>query len=509
MKRKAGIVLHPTSLPGGAGIGDLGPEAYRFADFLAGAGIEVWQVLPLGPTGYGDSPYQALSAFAGNPMLISLEALVADGLLSRDDLVDLPEFPEVHVDFSAASHAKLPLLKKAAENFVSHGHQGIRDEFSAFCWNQRQWLDDYALFRAAKDAHDGVQWTRWARDIAVREQGAVERWTAEVAEEIETRKLWQFLFFRQWNGLKRYCNERDVELMGDVPIFVAHDSAEVWAHREWFDLGDLGQANAVAGVPPDYFSETGQLWGNPLYRWDVMAQDGYTWWVDRMKAALELVDLIRLDHFRGFEAYWRVSANETTAINGEWVKGPGAQFFESLQESLGELPLIAEDLGVITPEVEELRDTFGYPGMAILQFAFGSDSQSSDFIPHNVKRNVAFYTGTHDNDTVVGWWSTEDEGDSTRSMEEVNREREFAKRYLNTSGQEIHWDFIRAVIASVGRLAIIPAQDLLGLGSEARMNLPGSPSGNWTWRVEAGALNEEIRERLRELLVLYGRTPSR
>jgi 4-alpha-glucanotransferase len=502
--RASGILLHPTSLPGRFGIGELGPEALRFVDFLSAGGQRLWQVLPLGPTGYGDSPYQCFSAFAGNPLLVSLDVLEAEGLLAPADLADVPPFPEREVDFGPVIDFKRPLLTRAFERFRDGADAAQREAFQGFCQAQAAWLDDFALFMAVKAAHGGVAWTDWDREIAARRPEALERWRRERTEEIEGVRFTQFLFFRQWSELRRHCHARHIRIMGDVPIFVAHDSADVWAHPELFRLDDEGRPTVVAGVPPDYFSATGQLWGNPLYRWDELARTGYAWWIARVRSTLSLVDLIRLDHFRGFEAYWEIPASAPTAATGQWVKGPGADLFEALRADLGTLPIVAENLGVITPEVEGLRARFGFPGMAILQFAFGGDPQGSDFIPHNYPRDRVVYTGTHDNDTVVGWW-TSGVGESTRTAEEVEAEREFAKRYLHSDGQEIHWDFIRALLGSVAELAIVPLQDVLGLGSEARMNVPARPGGNWRWRVTADAVTPEIRRRLREMTEDYGR----
>ena len=361
---------------------------------------------------------------------------------------------------------------------------------------------------ALKDAHGGVAWTDWEKDAALRRPEALRRWRERLDAEVEARRIEQFLFFRQWESLRAHAHDKGVRLFGDVPIFVARDSADVWAHPELFHLEPDGQPTAVAGVPPDYFSATGQLWGNPLYRWDVLAQRGFDWWIERFRAALELVDLVRLDHFRGFEAYWEVPGGETTAVRGRWVKGPGAALFQALQDALGApLPIVAENLGVITPEVEALRRRFGFPGMAILQFAFGSDSQANDFLPHNHTRDLVVYTGTHDNDTIVGWWTSAGAGDSTRSAEEVEEERHFCRRYLATDGREIHWDFVRAALASVAQRAVVPAGDLLGLGPEARMNVPARAADNWRWRLTPGQLSDELGARLRELTELYARAP--
>jgi 4-alpha-glucanotransferase len=507
--RCSGILLHPTSLPGNFGVGDLGPEAYRFADFLADTRQGVWQVLPLGPTGYGDSPYQCFSAFAGNPLLVSLERLVESGDLSPADLAkDLPPFPECQVDFGWAIQYKFPLLRKAAANFHTHASHERRKDYEDFCRRSESWLDNYALFIALKAAHGGeAVWNHWERDIAKRQPEALARWRVRLAQEIAVQKFAQYQFAKQWSDLKAYCHARGIRLMGDIPIFVAHDSADVWAYPELFHLDAHGNPSALSGVPPDYFSASGQLWGNPLYRWEAMAEIDFAWWIDRFRAALQLVDIIRLDHFRGFEAYWEIPAGEKTAVNGKWVKGPGARLFEAVQRTLGDLPIIAETLGVITPEVIALRDRFGFPGMGILQFAFGADPQSPDFKPHNFSRNFAVYTGTHDNDTTIGWWTSTGVGDSTRSAENLRAEREFARKYLHTGGDEMNWALIRTALASVADIAVTPLQDVLGLGSEARMNLPARPSGNWRWRFRSGQLTPEVAARLRELVDLYDRGP--
>jgi 4-alpha-glucanotransferase len=503
--RASGILLHPASLPGGLGIGTLGSGARRFVDYIVAAGQRIWQVLPLGPTGYGDSPYQFFSAFAGNPLLISLEALVDQDLLSPGDLQAAPPFPEGTVDYGRVIEFKLPLLEKAFIAFRGRASSDRRYEFEEFCRRNDPWLEDFAFFMAAKDAHGGAAWTTWEPSIAARVPAAREKWRRELAGEIESHKFRQYLFFAQWEALKQYCHERGIRIMGDIPLYAAHDSADVWAHRELFHLLPDGNPRLVAGVPPDYFSATGQLWGNPIYRWDVMAQSGYKWWIERFRSTFSLVDIVRMDHFRGLEAYWEVPGSATTAVGGRWVKGPGAALFDCVREALGDLPIVAENLGVITPEVEALRNRFGFPGMAILQFAFGRDPQGPAFRPHNYPRNLVVYTGTHDNDTVVGWWGSTGAGDSTRTPEDVVREKEFARRYLNTDGREIHWVLIRAVLGSVADLAIIPMQDVLGLGSEARMNIPATRTGNWRWRCTAAMLTGEIRDRLKELAAMYDR----
>jgi len=467
--RSSGILLHPTSLPGPNGIGEIGPEAFRFADWLADAGQKIWQVLPLGPTGYGDSPYQCFSAFAGNPLLLSLDRLVERGYLSPEDISCRPCFPDTRVDYGAVIEWKRPLLAKAAEAFFNR--VGERDAFHRYCCRNAHWLDPFADFMARKQP---------PFDEAI-------------------HRFWQFEFARQWSMLHDYCRRRGVRIMGDLPIYVAGDSSDVAHHPELF------RDDVVAGVPPDYFSATGQLWGNPIYRWDKLKETGYEWWIDRFRAVLERVDMVRLDHFRGFEAYWEVPAGAKTAINGRWVKGPGAALFQAVEARLGRLPIVAENLGVITREVEELRRQFGYPGMSVLQFAFGSDLQGPSFRPHNYPRELVAYTGTHDNDTTLGWWNSEPGADSTRTAAEIAAERDFAKRYLCADGRNMNWIFIQAIMASVADTVLIPFQDVLGLGSEARMNLPGRPDGNWQWRMQPGSPTTAMGRRLRCLARLYDR----
>ncbi len=488
-------MLHPTSLASPHGIGDLGAEARRFVDFLAAAGQKRWQVLPLGPTGYGDSPYQCFSAWAGNPLLISLERLIEQGFLDASALHGAPQFPEGRVDFE-----RLIPWKTAVLEMARHG-----PGFEAFCEANRHWLDDFALFAALKAHHQGAAWTHWEPGARDRDPKGIARWRDQLAQQIDSQKLLQFFFFEQWRELREYARGRGVRIMGDLPIYVAHDSADVWTNRQYFRLDAQGNPTVVSGVPPDYFSKTGQLWGNPIYRWDVLAGDGYRWWLNRFRATFEMVDMIRLDHFRGFEAYWEIPASEPTAVHGRWVKGPGAELFRAAKAKLGELPLVAENLGVITPEVEAIREEFGFPGMAVLQFAFGTDPQAPTFRPHNYPREVVAYTGTHDNDTTVGWWTTQGSGDSTRTDEDIRRERDFAMRYLNTDGSEIQWTFIRALEGSVASTVIVPLQDVLGLGTEARMNQPATLGGNWRWRYRPGALQPELARRMRELTKLYDR----
>ena len=483
------MLLHPTSLPGGHGIGDLGPDAHRFLELLESAGVSLWQMLPLGPTGYGNSPYQCFSTFAGNPVLIHVEGAGDPG---GADGVDFPEVLRV----------KKALLRKATEAFVPDAG------YEAWVASQGWWLEDFALFMALKEAHQGVAWTDWDEGAALREPAALDRWRAKLAPEIEHHRRTQALFFMQFGALKSAARTAGIRLMGDVPIYVAHDSADVWANRDLFELDGHGHLLVQAGVPPDYFSATGQLWGNPIYRWDAMRAQGYAWWVQRMQSAFALFDVVRIDHFRGFEAFWEVPASEETAVKGRWVKGPGAPFFEAITQALGPLPIVAENLGVITPAVEALRHQFAYPGMSILQFAFGTDDQANSFLPHNYARDLVAYTGTHDNDTTMGWWDSTGEADSTRTPEDVAKEKEHALDYLGADGEEMHWTLIRATLASVADTAIIPMQDLLGLGSDARMNLPGRESGNWSFRFSWDQIDPQMLARLKNMVELYGRGPK-
>jgi len=473
-----------------------------FVDFLAGAGQAMWQVLPLGPTGFGDSPYQCFSAFAGNPLLISLDNLVERGWLDSSAIANPPDFPGDEVDFARVIAWKMPLLETAARSFFAQD----RTLPPAFITMNSRWLDDFSLFMALKQHHGGAVWTRWEPALRKHELGVLDRcWREKLAEPIAIQKFLQFVFYEQWRELRRYAESRGIRIMGDLPIYVSHDSADVWSNPQFFELDDEGNPTVVAGVPPDYFSSTGQLWGNPIYCWEALARDGYRWWLERLRAALDMLGVIRLDHFRGFEAYWEVAASEPTAVKGRWVKGPGAALFRAAREAFGDLPLVAENLGVITPEVEDLRNEFGFPGMAILQFAFGNDPQAPSFRPHNYSRGLVAYTGTHDCDTTVGWWTSAGRGESTRTEDDIRAEREFVKKYLNTDGCEIHWVFIRALLASVADTVLIPLQDVLGLGTEARMNQPATIGGNWRWRYREEMLSEEISQRLRELTSLYDR----
>ena len=503
--RSSGILLHPTSLPGPFGVGDLGREAYAFVDFLVASGQRLWQVLPLGPTGYGDSPYQCFSAFAGNTLLISPELLVDEGLLSADDIARSPAFSQERVDFDRVIKFKSALLVKAFERFTETASATeLRTEFEAFCQQAASWLDDYALFRALKDANGGAMWNEWEPALARREPEALNRARRELRETVLAQRFYQYLFFKQWSALRRYCHERSITIVGDIPIFVSYDSADVWVHPHLFKLDDRGAPRVVAGVPPDYFSATGQLWGNPIYDWERMRADGFRWWIERIRATLHMFDIIRLDHFRGFAACWEIPGGDETAEHGRWVNVPGRELFTAMKQALGDLPIIAEDLGVITPDVEALRDDFHLPGMRILQFAFGGDPRNKD-LPHNYIQTVIVYTGTHDNDTIVGWFNSHAGEGSTRDTERIERERQFCLKYLHTEGREIHWDFIRAALSSVADIALIPLQDVLGLGTEARMNLPATTNGNWSWRYRAKALTDELSARLKEMTELYGR----
>ena len=497
--RTSGILLHPTSIPGRFGVGDLGSEARRFIDFLAHSNQQLWQVLPLGPTGFGNSPYMCYSAMAGNPLLISPELLRDEGLLSDSDFAGLPEFPAERVSFDAAIAAKTQLLQTACENFKVRATPEQKQEFQQFCESKAYWLDDYALFMAVKQDQQGASWHTWDEDLAKRQPEALDRARRRLPAEIFYQKYLQFVFFNQWSKLKQYANKLGIQIIGDIPIYVAHDSADVWANPENFCLDEeTGEPALMAGVPPDYFSATGQLWGNPVYNWEHLEKSGFHWWIQRFRAMLDYVDLIRIDHFRGFEAFWAVEQGETTAINGEWVKAPGDEFFEVLRQKLGTLPILAEDLGVITPEVEALRDKFEFPGMKILQFAFGSDP-GNPFLPFNYPRNCLVYTGTHDNDTSVGWFEKASDYEKQNLLD-----------YLGcVSHHGIHWDLIRLALSSIANQAVIPMQDLLGLGSFARMNFPSVAEGNWEWRYTADALTPDLADRLKRLTTLCGRAPHR
>jgi 4-alpha-glucanotransferase len=512
LTRSSGVLLHPTSLPGPYGIGELGDVAYKFIDFLAEARQSLWQILPLGPTGYGDSPYASFSSFAGNPLLISLDWLVLEGDLDISDLSNRPVFSIDQVDYGSVITWKVPLLEKAAKTFLKHAKANRQADFEAFCARHAHWLDDYALFMAVKQTFDrhaieanifGAMWNNyWDKSIALRQREAVVRWQTEQADAIVVHKTLQFFFFQQWDALKKYANKKGIRIIGDIPIFVAPDSADVWANRDLFQLDRQGRPKVVAGVPPDYFSLTGQLWGNPLYNWQALEAQNFDWWVKRVEGALHFVDILRIDHFRGFEAYWEIPAGEKTAIKGKWVKAPGNTFFKALQAALGELPIIAEDLGVITQPVIAMRERFGFPGMRVLQFAFdaneaGSSGATNSFLPHNFDQHTVVYTGTHDNDTTRGWYDKRTES-----------ERDLVRRYLARDGNDIAWDFIRLALSSTAAFAIIPFQDALNLGSNARMNTPSTLGGNWVWRYRPDALSWWVANRLAEMVNLYGRDPQ-
>jgi len=494
-QRSAGLLLHPTSLPGRFGIGDLGPESERFLDWAVSAGQQLWQVLPLQPAGGGDSPYSAASAFAGNPLLLSPERLVEEKLLPAEALDGVEEFPADRVDFGAVRGWKQKLLRFSWARFREEGPGNLREDFEAFRAAERHafWLPDWALFCALKVKFAGAAWTQWPPELALRETASLSGARRELAEEIAYQEFLQFLFFRQWGRVKSEANRRGIGLFGDVPIYVAHDSADVWAHRDLFDLDASGRPELLAGVPPDYFSETGQLWGYPLYRWDRMEQDNFAWWTERIRASLALADLVRIDHFRGFASYWAVPAGAPDARGGQWMPGPGEKLFRALSQALDNPAIVAEDLGTITPDVAELLSRLGVPGMRVLQFAFSEED--SPHAPHRHVSNAVVYTGTHDNDTARGWFSR-------LSASERRRLEDYLGRC-----EEIEWDLIRAAYASVADRAVVPLQDVFGLGSEARMNTPAKPSGNWTWRARSEDFTPERAERLKRLAELTGRKP--
>ena len=493
-QRTSGILLHPTSLPGPHGIGDLGEVAYRWLDFLVTGKQQLWQILPLGPPGYGESPYAARSAFAGNPLLISLERLAADGLLDRNDLDAETGGAPDRVDWEAVAAFKEARLERAWQRFRGDSHP-LRAAYQKFVEQSARWLDDYALFTALRTAHDGAPWNTWARTLVQRDAGALMQAREQFRAAIERVSFIQFIFWRQWGALKQAANALGIRIIGDIPIFVAHDSADVWADQELFSLDEQRAASVVAGVPPDYFSPTGQRWGNPLYRWDRFEATGYHWWIERFRAALASVDLVRMDHFRGFAAYWEVPGKEETALNGRWVKGPGTRFFQVLTAALGPLPIIVEDLGLITRSVRELRAALGYPGMKVLQFAFGDDA-TNPYLPHNYAANCCVYTGTHDNDTSEGWFATLPEA-----------QRANVTDYLGLGPERLSEKLIRVALASVAEMAIFPLQDVLALGSGARMNVPGQGTGNWSWRARAAQIEPAHASWLGEQTALFGRVP--
>lgn len=496
-KRSSGILLHITSLPSEFGIGDFGPEAYCFVEFLNQAGQRLWQILPLNPTsaGSGNSPYNSYSAFAINPLFLSPELLVKEGVLEGTDIEEHPVFPERYIDYPAVYRFKEKMLTtvfQRCESWIEGDH-----EFQRFQADNSYWLEDYALFMALKEHFRGKTWNRWPEDIRYREPDSMERWKERLRERVLKEKVSQFLTFRQWTKLKEYCNERGVKVFGDMPVYVSYDSADVWAHHEIFKLNEEREMTHVAGVPPDYFSANGQLWGNPLYNWEVLMESDYHWWIKRLEHNLKLFDMIRIDHFRGFVAYWEVEASEESALSGRWVEAPARDFFSKILQIFGELPIIAEDLGFITPDVREVMDYFGFPGMKVLLFAFNKDNPQHPYLPHNYRENFVVYTGTHDTNTVVGWFRREATRDVKRRLSEYVGRR--------VSERNVHWEMIRLAMSSVARIAIIPMQDLLGLPEEARMNLPSTKEGNWRWRLLKRELTSALAKRLRKMTVIYGR----
>ncbi len=494
LQRSSGLLLHPTSLPGKYGIGEIGKSAYRWIDFLLESKQSIWQILPLGPTSYGDSPYQVTSVFAGNPLLIDLKSLANAGYISPNDLKKSPEFPDNCVDFKSVIEWKMPLLLEAFNRFSEIAKESDIEGFAHFCSAYDDvWLAEFALFMAIKNQFGKRAWWEWPVELKLRDADSLAQIRNQLRHEIRAQKFLQYQFFKQWTNLKNYANQHGIQILGDMPIYVSHDSADLWANQDKFCLDDRGIPVVVAGVPPDYFSETGQLWGNPIYKWDVMEKNGFRWWIERVRTTLQYVDVIRIDHFRGFEAYWKVAYGEETAINGRWVKGPGHVFFDKLLEALPQIPIIAEDLGVITPEVSTLRDRYGFPGMKILQFAFSSDSTNRD-LPDNYNKACVVYSGTHDNDTTHGWFKTISE-----------KEREYCIRYLGKNPKDIAWDLMRLACASTADLAIYTMQDVLSLGSEARMNFPGRASGNWTWRLKPSQLSRKYIKKLAKMTEIYGR----
>jgi len=497
-ERSAGILLHPTSLPGGFGIGDLGVEAYNFTNFLEVAGQKLWQIFPLGPTGFGDSPYQCFSAFAGNPLLISPEKLKEEGLLSENNLENVPNFNPSFIDYGGIIYYKHELFNIAFNNYKKYNKK-LKNHFEEFCEENKDWLEDYSLFMAAKDFHEGALWTEWDKELVLRKESSLKKWKEKLADGIKYHKFIQFLFFKQWLELKNYANSKGIKIIGDIPIFVAYDSADVWADKKLFSVDKEGNLETVAGVPPDYFSATGQLWGNPLFKWDEMEKDDFLWWRKRLSNQLRLVDIIRVDHFRGFDKYWEIPDGAPTAEKGKWIKAPGEKFFNTVNKHLGELPIIAEDLGVITKAVIKLRDQFNFPGMKILQFAFGTGMERR-FLPHNYIPNCVVYTGSHDNDTTKGFFNKEKNKD--------NDIFEHAQKYLNYYGDDLTFELIRLAYSSVADLAVIPMQDVLGLGGGARMNFPGKLGGNWTWRFTWDQVSHDLAEKYRQLAELYERPPG-
>jgi 4-alpha-glucanotransferase len=493
--RSSGILAHPTSFPGPHGIGDVGEAAFRFIDWLVVAGQRLWQVMPLGPTGFGDSPYASPSAFAGNPLLISLPWLEREGLVTPEELKDHEPFQDYEVDFGRVISFKHHTLHLAFDRFRLGAASELRFAFEAFSRDNAHWLDDFALYMAVKDRYGGASWIDWDRGIRLREPEAVEAWSTTLKDEIRFHRFAQFLFARQWSELKRYANERQTQIVGDIPIFVAPDSADVWANRSLFRLDEEGFPTVVSGVPPDYFSADGQKWGNPLYEWDAMRETGYAWWIERIRSAMQQVDIIRIDHFRGFAASWTIPYGAPSAAAGRWEQGPGEEVFDAISNALGPVQFIAEDLGLITPDVHALREELGFPGMAVLQFAFGGSAENA-YLPHNHETNSAVYTGTHDNQTTIGWF---------QSLPAATQQH--VQRYIGRDGSDIAWDLIRLALSSVARMALFPLQDVLRLDDEARMNTPGRAMGNWGWRYMPHQLHHGLAAGLAELTATYGRRP--
>jgi 4-alpha-glucanotransferase len=491
--RSSGILLHPTSLPGQFGSGDLGASAYHFVDWLVTAGQSLWQMLPLGPAGLANSPYMSHSAFAGNPLLIDLQELISHGWLTQEDLCITQGLSPHRVDYSEVTAFRMKLLTIASDSFFRDGKPEDVNQFVRYCAVEKSWLEDYALFQALNYRHGEKEWSSWDINLVHREPNALKEASEELSDSVAFQKFTQWCFDRQWSLLTKYAHERNITLIGDLPIFIAYHSVDVWTHPEEFSLDEDGNPTVVAGVPPDYFSKTGQRWGNPLYRWDVIKETKYRWWIERFRKNFEMFDILRIDHFRGFESYWEIPEKEETAVQGRWVKGPGEQFFKTIQRKFHTLPIIAEDLGMITEEVYALREKLKFPGMKVLQFAF-SDGPENVFLPHWYEQNCVVYTGTHDNDTTRGWYE-----------KASDHERDFIRRYCKTDGREIQWDCIKLALESAADIAIIPYQDVLGLGSEGRMNIPGTIEGNWEWRFTWDQVGNESANRLYELAALYGR----
>lgn len=497
LNRQSGVVLHITSLPGKYGIGTTGDEALKFIDFLEKAGQQIWQILPLGHTGYGDSPYQCFSTFAGNPYLIDFDNLVQRNWLKNSVLPD-QAYPDDFVDYGPVINMKLKVLKQSFHDFRSSALKSDLIAFEAFKEQNASWLTDYALFIELKNYHNGAPWFEWKDSFKFRDQESLTEFSKYFAEGIDFTKYCQFAFFSQWQAVREYAHHKGIKIIGDIPLYIAYDSADAWSTPEVFQFDEKLEPQQVAGVPPDYFSETGQLWGNPLYNWDYLKAHGFNWWVNRIRMNLELYDIIRIDHFRGLAAFWSVPAAEMTAVNGKWVDAPGKELFEAIKRELGDIPIIAEDLGVITPDVEELRDGFSLPGMKILQFAF-DDFECNEYLPHNFPTtNCLVYTGAHDNDTILGWY---------HSLSETTRKN--VHDFLDIQGGDIIWKMIRQAWGSVAKIAMVPMQDLLGLGSESRMNTPGLASGNWMWRMKSGNLTDRLAEQLYQLTRIYDRLPCK